>query len=77
MRQELRSSTVRSSAARTAPRDIFPIEVSVPGMKQDINGLRDAVRPFLARYLPIGDRRRWSSLLFYMFQVLLAVPEKR
>lgn len=57
----------------TSPSHIFYIEVSVPRMKQDINGLRDAVRSFLARFLPIGDRWRRLGLRFYTSWVLLAV----
>lgn len=51
--------------------------MSVPRMKQDINGLCDAVRPFLARFLPIGDRRWRSGLLFHTPLTLLAVPGRR
>jgi len=29
---------------------------------------------FPARFLPIGDRRRWSDLLFHSLAALLAVP---
>lgn len=43
----------------------------------DINGLRDAVRPSLARFLSIGARRQRPGLLFHTSRVLLTTPKRK
>lgn len=45
--------------------------------RMDINGLRDAVRPSLAKFLSIGARRQRPGLLFHTSRVLLTTPKRK